>query len=97
MLSQGKPLLSPERISHSRAFIPVVVLLWVDYHVYVLNAEAVKSAKSGPVVVGIGWVFEYYKYVCFRVDISILIMGGASGIIGCDRRRSELFNAPPHM
>jgi len=36
-------------------------------------------------------------YVEKRVDFSKLAICYASAIIECDRRRSELSNAPPHM
>ena len=38
-----------------------------------------------------------YKYVCLRVDISIMLMGDASDITRYDRRKPELSNAPLHM
>ena len=37
-------------------------------------------------------------YLCLkRVDISILVVGDASGVMGYDGRRSESSDAPIHM
>ena len=38
-----------------------------------------------------------YKYVCLRVDISIMVIGDASDIIRNDRKTPEISNAPLHM
>ena len=37
---------------------------------------------------------QEYKYVCLRVDISVLVMGDASAVMGYDRRTLELSNVP---
>ena len=40
---------------------------------------------------------DKYRYVCLRVDISMMVMGDDSDVTVYDRRRSELSNTPLHI